>query len=79
MSDTLRALDDAIRDHAAASGVLYDDGEVLVTWCAIAGVRRHDGSGPAIIIRSGDEMPDWELRGLLTEALAHLDRRRGND
>lgn len=65
------AIDQAIRDHAASE--LSPDGEVIVSWLALAAVRRHDGGGTVISLPSG-VMPYWEARGLLHEALAALDR-----
>lgn len=71
------ALDKAIRDHAASE--LSPDGEVIVSWLALAAVRRHDGGGCVISIPSSGVMPYWEARGLLAEAMAALDRMAARD
>lgn len=68
---TRTALDAAIRAHAADS--LNDDGEVIVSWLALAGVRRYDGGGAVISMPHAPAMPYWEARGLLHEALAAVD------
>lgn len=69
---TLAALDQAVRAHAASD--LNADGEVIVSWMALAAVRRYDGGGFVISMPSGTTMPYWEARGILHEALAMLER-----
>lgn len=69
---TRAVLDQAIRAHAASS--MNPDGEVLVSWLTLAAVRRFDGGGAVISLPSSGVMPFWEARGILTEALAALDR-----
>ncbi|MGQ0774563.1 MAG: hypothetical protein ACT4NY_09120 [Pseudonocardiales bacterium] len=74
---TRAVLDEALRTHAASE--LADDGEVIVSWLALAAVRRHDGGGAVISLPSSGCMPYWEARGLLHEALASMDRQIAQD
>jgi hypothetical protein len=69
---TRTALDAALRAHAASA--MYTDGEIVVSWIALAAVRRYDGGGAVIHMPSSDVMPWWEARGILHETLASLDR-----
>lgn len=76
--ETTRAeLDQAIRNHAASD--VHDDGEVIVSWIALASVRRHDGGGAVISMPSEGTMPFWEARGILHDALSSLDRQAARD
>jgi len=68
---TRAALDDALRAHAAHD--LADDGEVIVSWIALAAVRRADGGGVVILMPSDGVMPRWEVLGILYESLRSLD------
>jgi hypothetical protein len=70
---TRAVLDEALRAHAASA--MYADGEVVVSWLALAAVRRYDGGGAVIHMPSSDVMPWWEARGILHEALASIDRQ----
>jgi hypothetical protein len=74
---TRAALDEALRAHAASA--MYTDGEVVVSWLALAVVRRYDGGGAVIHMPSSDVMPWWEARGILHEALAGIDRQATSD
>jgi hypothetical protein len=69
---TRAALDDAVRAHAHHQ--LGSDGEVIVSWITLAATRRYDGGGTVITLPSDQAMPFWEARGILTEALASIDR-----
>lgn len=51
-------------------------GELVVSWCSIAGVRSPEGGGYVLLDRSDDAPPDWQVRGMLWEALASLDHRQ---
>lgn len=76
--DTTRAaLDKAIRDHATSD--LRADGEMIVSWLALAAVRRYDGGGAVITMPNGAAMPYWEARGILHEALAAIDRQAAQE
>jgi hypothetical protein len=74
---TRAALDEAVRAHAA--DVVHSDGEVIVSWLALAAVRRYDGGGVVIQMPSSDVMPWWEARGILHEALAFIDRQAATE
>jgi hypothetical protein len=74
---TLTVLDEAIRAHAA--DVMSSDGEVIVSWLALAAVRRYDGGGVVIQMPSSEVMPWWEARGILHEALAFIDRQASGE
>lgn len=73
MSDPGADVDREIRARAADA---LGPGEVIVSWFTVAGVRHPDGGGYIIMDRSDDCPPDWQVRGLLTEALAAIDSRR---
>jgi hypothetical protein len=64
---TGQALDAALRAHAAPH--LTDDGEVIVSWLALAATRRADGGGVVICLPSDGVMPVWEVIGILHETL----------
>lgn len=65
---TRAALDDAVRAHAAH--YVDNSSEVIVTWVALAAVRRFvDGGGYVLHIPSAEAIPVWEARGILAEAL----------
>lgn len=51
-------------------------GDVVVSWVSVAGVRNPDGGGYVIVDRSDDAPPEWQLRGMLSEALTSLDHRQ---
>lgn len=70
---TRAALDEAIRAHAASA--MNTDGEVIVSWIALAAVRRYDGGGAVIHMPCNDVMPWWEARGILHETLADIERQ----
>lgn len=72
--NTRAALDAAITAHAADE--LLDDGEVIVAWVACAAVLRHDGGGVVITMPGpGDALAYWQMRGILGEALASVNRQ----
>lgn len=48
-----------------------DDGDTLASWVLLGAVRGPGGGRVAALI-SDEEMPVWELRGILAEALAML-------
>lgn len=73
MSDPAADADAAIRTRA---GEALGPGDVVVSWFSIAGVRHPDGGGYVILDRSDDTPPDWQVRGMLMDALAALDSRR---
>ena len=75
--DTGQALDAALRAHAAAH--LTDDGEVIVSWLALAATRRADGGGVVICLPSDGVMPVWEVTGILHETLRVIDGADDND
>jgi hypothetical protein len=71
---TRAALDAAIREHAADE--LLSDGEVIVAWIGLAAVIRHDGGGVVITMPGpGEALPIWQMRGILAEAAASVDRQ----
>lgn len=47
-------------------------GNIVVSWFSVAGVRHPDGGGFVILDRSEDDPPDWQIRGMLCDALAAL-------
>lgn len=73
MSDPAANVDDAIRTRAALA---LEPGEIVVSWFSVAGVRHPDGGGYVILDRSNDDPPDWQIRGMLCDALAALDVSR---
>lgn len=75
--ETRAELDTAVRAHAASQ--LEDDGEVIVSWIALAATRRYDGGGVVIHMPSDHAIPYWEARGILTEALTSIDRIADDD
>ena len=67
-------LDTALREHARDE--MRDDGEVITCWIALAGVIRHDGGGVVITMPGpGEALPFWQMRGILAEALASVERQ----
>lgn len=72
MTDTRAALDEAIRAHMAAD--VDPDGEVIVAWVTLAATRSHDGGGVVIYSGSDEAMPRWQVRGILDEMRAVIDR-----
>jgi hypothetical protein len=74
---TRSALDAALRAHAATA--MSADGEVIVSWIALAAVRRYDGGGAVIHMPSSNAMPWWEARGILHETLVSLDHMAAAD
>lgn len=82
--DALRAdLDRAIRSYAATE--LFNDGEYIVAWIGLAAIIRADGGGAVVTLPGpGDCLPFWQMRGILADAMASVDRqadanRRGRD
>lgn len=68
MSDeqqTLKYLDDAIRDHVAD---ILDDNEYPTTWLVIVGTVNAEGGGSIKLLPFGDTMPPWQMLGLLKMA-----------
>lgn len=61
--------DDALR---AVLGLELDESDVLCSWIALGAVRAPDG-GRVTAAVSHQDMPSWEMRGILAEALALLD------
>ncbi len=53
---------------------LLEPGDAVLSWVAVAGVRRMDGGGYTITLSSPDIPPWWQLRGMLAEASHNLDR-----
>ena len=71
---TRAELDTAITEHARDE--MRTDGEVITCWVALAGVVRHDGGGVVITMPGpGEALPFWQLRGILAEALASVERQ----
>jgi len=75
-ADTRAVLDSAIRAHAAD---LVDQGEHITGWLALACTRRFDGGGVVITLVSDDGMPVYEVRGILAETMAVVDRRSADE
>jgi hypothetical protein len=75
--DTHRALDDAVRDHLQPH--LRPDGEVIVAWLVVAATRAADGGGVVIDEVSDDAIPGWQVRGMVAEWQAGMDRRSDNE
>lgn len=75
--ETRERLDEALRAHMA--GDLADDGEVIVSWIAIAATRRHDGGGVILYAGSDEALPRWEVRGMVEEMRGLLDAPLDND
>lgn len=77
MSDpTLRALDEAIRAHAAD---LVNDDETVTSWVVVvAGTQTLDGGG-AVITMPDNTSPRWIGKGLFLTALDDLRRQDQGD
>lgn len=66
-------LDEAIRTYAEDA---VDDGEVITDWVVLAATRRFDGGGSVIHLVSGDGLPTYVVRGMLSESMAVINRRQ---
>lgn len=65
-------LDQVVR--ATASQILNGDQDIVVTWITLVGVRRADGTTGGVLTIPSPGMPNFEVRGILHEALAAIDR-----
>lgn len=66
-----KVLDVAIADAAAPH---LTDGELLTSWLVVVGTRHSEGGGVVIVLAHDDAIPQYEVRGLLTTAVATIDR-----
>lgn len=70
-SDPTDTLDRSIRDSLGNS---LTPGDVIVSWVAVAGVRHVHGGGYVITLCSDDQPPTWQVRGMLADAEADINR-----
>ena len=74
-AETREAITDALRAHAADEW----DGDLIVDWVVTAATIDAEGGYAHGTVYSRDPAPTYVVRGLLGEALAHLDEEDEDD